>query len=56
MWPRAVRAVLDVNPQLALLQCNTNYTAQPGQLSTTYISAYSKPMPQMFPEVVLGLL
>ena len=51
---RAVRAVLDVNPQLALLQCNTNYTASPDNFDHIHLRVLQT-YAQMFPEAVLGL-
>ena len=51
---RAVHAILAINSQLILMQCNTNYTASPDNFDhinlrvlNTYLS--------MFPNVVLGL-
>lgn len=51
---RAVHTVLLVNQQLALLQCNTNYTASPvnfEHINLRVLHTYRT----MFPEVVLGL-
>jgi len=50
----AVRTVLAVNPQLAVLQCNTNYTGQRenfGHIHLRVLTAYAV----LFPRVVLGL-
>jgi sialic acid synthase SpsE len=50
----AVEAVLEVNPDLCLMQCNTNYTADPGNmayLNLRVLETYR----QLFPQVVLGL-
>jgi len=51
---RAVHAVLSVNQQLVLLQCNTNYTANPvnfEHINLRVLNTYHT----MFPELVLGL-
>ncbi len=51
---RAVRAILKINPQLVLMQCNTNYTASPENydyLNLNVLKTYAV----MFPEVILGL-
>ena len=50
----AVEAVLEINPDLCLMQCNTNYTADPGNLrylNLRVLETYR----QLFPDVVLGL-
>ena len=50
----AVAAVLEINPDLCLMQCNTNYTADPGNmryLNLRVLESYR----QLFPDVVLGL-
>ena len=50
----AVEAVLEINPDLCLMQCNTNYTADPGNmryLNLRVLESYR----QLFPDVVLGL-
>jgi sialic acid synthase SpsE len=51
---RAVHAILKINPQLVLMQCNTNYTASPGNydhLNLNVLKTYAT----IFPEVILGL-
>ena len=51
---RAVNAALAVNPQLALLQCNTNYTgslANFGHIELSVLDTFR----QRFPGLVLGL-
>ena len=50
----AVRRIQNINPSLALLQCNTNYTASEDNykfLNLNVLSTYKKE----FPELVLGL-
>ena len=50
----AVHTVLPVNPQLVLLQCNTNYTADPVNfdfINLRVLTTYQV----MFPDVVIGL-
>ena len=51
---RAVRAILAVNPELVLMQCNTNYTASQENISHLHLNVL-KTYAAMFPEVVLGL-
>jgi sialic acid synthase SpsE len=51
---RAVEAILNINPQLVLMQCNTNYTASFENFRHIHLrvlDSYRK----MFPGVVLGL-
>jgi sialic acid synthase SpsE len=51
---RAVHTILAINPQLVLLQCNTNYTASPvnfEHINLRVLDTYRT----MFPQVVLGL-
>ena len=51
---RAVRAVQEVNKQIVLFQCNTNYTADDSNydhLNLNVLKTYAA----MFPDVVLGL-
>jgi sialic acid synthase SpsE len=51
---RAVHAILKINPQLVLMQCNTNYTASPenyDHLNLNVLKTYAT----MFPKVILGL-
>jgi sialic acid synthase SpsE len=51
---RAVHAIREVNPQLALLQCNTNYTGDDQNFSYIHLNVL-KTYRAMFPDVVLGL-
>ena len=49
-----VIAVLDVNPDLVLMQCNTNYTASLENFDHIHLNVL-KTYANLFPEVVLGL-
>src|SRR5512136_598475 len=51
---RAVHAILKINPQLVLMQCNTNYTASPQNYDHLHLNVL-KTYATMFPEVILGL-
>jgi sialic acid synthase SpsE len=51
---RAVRAILAINKQLVLMQCNTNYTASPENYDHIHLNVL-KTYATMFPDVVLGL-
>jgi N-acetylneuraminate synthase len=51
---RAVQAILKVNKQLCLMQCNTNYTASPDNYDHLHINTL-KTFAAMFPDVILGL-
>ncbi len=51
---RAVHAILAINPQLVLMQCNTNYTAEDGNFDNIHLNAL-KTYEMMFPDVVMGL-
>lgn len=51
---RAVRAVTAVNDQVVLLQCNTNYTADPKNFDHIHLNVL-KTYRQLFPNVVVGL-
>jgi sialic acid synthase SpsE len=51
---RAVLAILAINPQLVLMQCNTNYTASPANYDHLHLNVL-KTYATMFPEVILGL-
>lgn len=51
---RAVRAILEINKQLVLMQCNTNYTASPGNYDHLHLNVL-KTYAAMFPDVILGL-
>ena len=50
---RAVRAILKINRQLVLMQCNTNYTASDENYDHIHLNVL-KTYATMFPEVVLG--
>lgn len=50
----AVHTILKVNPQLVLMQCNTNYTADRENFKYINLSVL-KTYALMFPEVMLGL-
>ena len=49
-----VSAVLDVNPDLVLMQCNTNYTASLENFDHIHLNVL-KTYASLFPQVVLGL-
>jgi N-acetylneuraminate synthase len=51
---RAVHAILKINRQLVLMQCNTNYTASPENYDHIHLNVL-KTYAAMFPEVILGL-
>ena len=51
---RAVHAVLRLNRELVLMQCNTNYTASPENYDHIHLNVL-KTYASMFPEVILGL-
>jgi len=51
---QAVQTILKVNPQLVLMQCNTNYTASPGNYDHLHLQVL-KTYAVMFPNVILGL-
>jgi len=51
---RAVHAIRAVNPQLVLMQCNTNYTASLANYDHIHLRVLQTYRP-MFPDVVLGL-
>ena len=51
---RAVHAALAINPKLALLQCNTNYTGDLDNLRYVQLNVL-KTYRTMFPEMILGL-
>ncbi len=50
----AVKAVQAINTQVVLMQCNTNYTADPGNFDHIHLNVL-KTYQLMFPDVVLGL-
>jgi N-acetylneuraminate synthase len=51
---QAVHAILKLNPQLVLMQCNTNYTASPENYDHLHLNVL-KTYASMFPGVILGL-
>lgn len=51
---KAVHAILRINPQLCVMQCNTNYTASPENYDYINLNVL-KTYATMFPDVVLGL-
>jgi N-acetylneuraminate synthase len=51
---QAVHAILKHNPQLVLMQCNTNYTANPENFDHIHLRVLNT-YRTMFPDVVLGL-
>lgn len=51
---RAVHAILKINRQLCLMQCNTNYTASLENFDHIHLNVL-KTYAVMFPDVVLGL-
>lgn len=51
---RAVEAALQINPQLALLQCNTNYTASLENFKFIQLKVL-RTYREMYPDMVLGL-
>jgi sialic acid synthase SpsE len=51
---KAVHAILQINQQLVLMQCNTNYTASPDNYDYLHINVL-KTYAAMFPGVILGL-
>jgi N-acetylneuraminate synthase len=51
---QAVSVILEINPQLVLMQCNTNYTASPENYNHIHLNVL-KTYQIMFPEVILGL-
>jgi N-acetylneuraminate synthase len=51
---KAVHAILAVNKELVLMQCNTNYTADPENYKHIHLNVL-KTYAAMFPDVVLGL-
>jgi N-acetylneuraminate synthase len=51
---RAVHAILKLNPQLVLMQCNTNYTASPKNYDHLHLNVL-RTYAAMFPQVILGL-
>ena len=51
---RAVEAILAINPQLVLMQCNTNYTAADGNFDNIHLNVLQT-FQSMYPELPLGL-
>jgi len=51
---RAIHTILDINPQLVLLQCNTNYTASPENYDHIHLNVL-KTYACMFPDIIIGL-
>ncbi len=51
---RAVRTILNINSQLVLMQCNTNYTASLENFNHIHLRVLNT-YRTMFPDVVLGL-
>ena len=51
---RAVHAILKINKQLCLMQCNTNYTASPDNYDHLHLNVL-KTYAAMFPDGILGL-
>ncbi|WP_345307558.1 N-acetylneuraminate synthase family protein, partial [Candidatus Villigracilis saccharophilus] len=51
---QAVHAILKINKQLVLMQCNTNYTANPNNYDHLHLNVL-KTFGTMFPDVILGL-
>jgi len=49
-----VHAILKINRQLCLMQCNTNYTASPENYDHIHLNVL-RTYATMFPDVVLGL-
>ena len=51
---RAIHAILKLNPQLVLMQCNTNYTAAEGNFDNIHLNVLNT-YRSMFPGLILGL-
>lgn len=51
---QAVHAILAINPQLVVMQCNTNYTASIENFDHIHLNVL-KTYAAMFPDIVLGL-
>lgn len=51
---RAVHAILKINPQLVLMQCNTNYTASLENFDHIHLKVLHT-YHAMFPDIILGL-
>ena len=50
----AVHVITAINPELVLMQCNTNYTASPENFDHIHLNVL-RTYAKMFPDVVLGL-
>ena len=51
---KAVRSILKINPEIALLQCNTNYTAELSNFDYINLNVLNT-FSSMYPNMVLGL-
>ncbi len=51
---RAVNAIRKINPQLVLMQCNTNYTASPENFNHIHLRVLNT-YHCLFPDLILGL-
>ncbi len=51
---RAVREILEINPQLVLMQCNTNYSGSDASFQHIHLRVLET-YRAMFPDVILGL-
>ena len=51
---QAVHTILAINPQLVVMQCNTNYTASIGNFDHIHLNVL-KTYAAMFPDITLGL-
>ncbi len=51
---RAVHAILKINPAMILMQCNTNYTADPANFDHIHLNVL-KTFHNMYPDLILGL-
>ena len=51
---RAVKSILNINSELVLMQCNTNYTADPKNFSNLHLKVIST-FQSMYPNIITGL-
>lgn len=51
---RAVHTILAINPELVLMQCNTNYTGSPENFDHIHLRVLNT-YRSMFPDIILGL-
>ncbi len=51
---RAVRTITEINPQLVLMQCNTNYTANPDNYNHIHLRVLTS-YHALWPDLILGL-